>query len=87
MAEFNTIDNCDKIESDIDKTVKYLLLHIPEITKDRNLLTILLCSTYLVFRTNGFSIKFNEIVTTFQQINRLRSAQYKRFVNEIEVQA
>lgn len=67
--------------------MKYILVHRPQLTRNHNLLTVLLCTSYLVFRTNGLPIKFNEIVTAFQQINRLRPAEYKRLVNEIEVQA
>jgi hypothetical protein len=83
MAEFSEIDSCEQMEAEIDKTVKYILLHAPEVFRDHNLLTTLLCSAYLVFRTNGLAIKFNEIVMTFQQVNRLRPADYKRLVNEI----
>lgn len=67
------------------KTVIYILLNTPQSTREHSLFIILLCSTYLVFRTNGLPIKFNEIVTNFQQINRLKPAEYKRLVNEIEV--
>jgi hypothetical protein len=63
----------------------YILLNTPQAIREHSLLIILLCSVYLVFRTNGLPIKFNEIVTTFQQINRLKPAEYKRLVNEIEV--
>ena len=69
----------------MEKTVKYIMLNTPQVIKDHSLLIIMLCSVYLVFRTNGLPIKFNEIVTIFQQINRIRQAEYKRLVNEIEV--
>lgn len=63
----------------------YILLNTSQATREHSLLIILLCSIYLVFRTSGLSIKFNEIVTTFQQINRLKQAEYRRLVNEIEI--
>ncbi len=63
----------------------YILLNIPQTTREHSLLVIVLCSVYLVFRTNGLPIKFNEIVTIFQQINGFKPAEYKRLVNEIEV--
>ena len=69
----------------MEKTVKYIMLNTPQVIKDHSLLSVMLCSVYLVFRTNGLPIKFNEIVTIFQQINRIRQAEYKRLVNEIEV--
>lgn len=69
----------------MEKTVKYIMLNTPQVIKDHSLLRVMLCSVYLVFRTNGLPIKFNEIVTIFQQINRIRQAEYKRLVNEIEV--
>lgn len=69
----------------MEKTVKYIMLNTPQVIKDHSLLSVMLCSVYLVFRTHGLPIKFNEIVTIFQQINRIRQAEYKRLVNEIEV--
>ena len=69
----------------MEKTLKYVMLNNSQVIKDHSLLSLMLCSVYLVFRTNGLPIKFNEIVTIFQQINRIRQAEYKRLVNEIEV--
>jgi len=69
----------------VEKTLKYIMLNNSQVIKDHSLLSVMLCSVYLVFRTNGLPIKFNEIVTIFQQINRIRQAEYKRLVNEIEV--
>ena len=65
--------------------MKYIMLNTPQVIKDHSLLSVVLCSVYLVFRTNGLPIKFNEIVTIFQQVNRMRASEYKRLVNEIEV--
>jgi hypothetical protein len=65
--------------------MKYIIVECSEIIKSRSILHILVCSIYLVLRSNGFNIKFNDIVIVFQEINHLNAAYFKKLLHLIEI--
>jgi hypothetical protein len=64
----------EQIESDIYKTIRYMIAVTPQAILGMHLHQILLASIYLTLRSRSLTIKFNDIINHYQQVNNVKPA-------------